>query len=51
VIVTWDVAAPKAARREGTRVELVGMNAASTTLVDRLAQHDKPGAMDEVAAH
>jgi SulP family sulfate permease len=38
-------------RREGTAVEIVGMNEASKTLVDRLAIHDKPGAMDQVAAH
>jgi sulfate permease, SulP family len=38
-------------RREGAAVEIIGMNEASKTLVDRLAIHDKPGAMDEVAAH
>jgi len=38
-------------RREGTAVEIIGMNEASKTLVDRLALHDKPGAMDQVAAH
>lgn len=38
-------------RREGTTVELIGLNEASKTIVDRLALHDKPGAMDEVAAH
>jgi SulP family sulfate permease len=38
-------------RREGTVVEIIGMNEASRTLVDRLAVHDKPGAMDQVAAH
>jgi sulfate permease, SulP family len=38
-------------RREGTEVELVGMNEASRTLVDRLALHDKPGAMDQLNAH
>jgi len=31
-------------RREGTRVEVSGMNAASATLVSRLGVHDKPGA-------
>jgi SulP family sulfate permease len=31
-------------RREGTEVEILGMNAASTTLVGRLATYDKPGA-------
>jgi SulP family sulfate permease len=38
-------------RREGTEVELKGMNQASKTLVLRLAQHDKSGAMDELEAH
>ncbi len=38
-------------RREGTEVELRGMNEASKTLVLRLAEHDKPGAMDKLGAH
>jgi len=38
-------------RREGTEVELQGMNEASKTLVLRIAKHDKPGAMDELGAH
>jgi SulP family sulfate permease len=38
-------------RREGTEVELIGLNEASATLVDRLAIHDKPGAMDSLIAH
>jgi SulP family sulfate permease len=38
-------------RREGTQVELIGLNEASKTIVDRLAVHDKPGAMDQSAAH
>jgi SulP family sulfate permease len=38
-------------RREGTEVELRGMNEASKTLVLRIAKHDKPGAMDEIGAH
>ncbi|MFA7430704.1 MAG: SulP family inorganic anion transporter, partial [Rhodospirillaceae bacterium] len=29
-------------RREGTEVEVIGLNEASTTLVDKLAIHDKP---------
>jgi sulfate permease, SulP family len=29
----------------------VGLNEASKTIVDRLAVHDKPGAMDQVSAH
>lgn len=35
-------------RREGTEVEVVGMNEASTTLVDRFAIHDKPGAVEQL---
>ena len=31
-------------RREGTEVEIVGLNEASATLVDRLGVHDKPDA-------
>jgi SulP family sulfate permease len=38
-------------RREGTEVELIGLNEASATLVDRLAIHDKPGAMDSLISH
>lgn len=32
-------------RREGAEVGIVGMNEASETIVDRLAVHDKPGAV------
>ena len=28
-----------------------GMNEASETIVDRLAVHDKPGALDKLMAH
>lgn len=38
-------------RRDGADVEIIGMNAASETLVDRLAIHDKPGALDKLMAH
>jgi SulP family sulfate permease len=38
-------------RREGTEVEIIGMNDASKTLVLQIAKHDKPGAMDELDAH
>ena len=54
----WDISAVQALdmavlkfRREGAEVEVVGMNAASETIVDRLALHDKPGALDKLAAH
>ncbi len=38
-------------RREGTEVEILGMNEASATIVDRLAIHDKPGALDKLLDH
>lgn len=38
-------------RRDGSEVEIVGMNKASKTIVDRLAVHDEPGAMDRLMAH
>ncbi|MBN2751426.1 MAG: SulP family inorganic anion transporter, partial [Rhodospirillaceae bacterium] len=38
-------------RREGTEVRIIGMNEASATLVDKLALHDKPGAMDHPSGH
>ena len=51
----WDITAVSALdkavlkfRREGTEVEVVGMNAASATLVDRFAVHDKPGAVEQL---
>ncbi|MCK9489476.1 MAG: SulP family inorganic anion transporter [Xanthomonadales bacterium] len=47
----WDLSAVGALdkvvlkfRRQGTAVEVIGMDAASSTLVDRLGVHDKPGA-------
>ncbi|MEO0972240.1 MAG: SulP family inorganic anion transporter [Pseudomonadota bacterium] len=51
----WDVSSVAALdlivmkfRREGAEVELVGLNEASETIVDKLALHDKPGAMDSL---
>lgn len=38
-------------RREGAEVEILGMNDASQTIVDRLALHDKPGGMDKLMSH
>jgi len=38
-------------RREGTEVELIGMNEASATLVDRLGVHDKPDAITRLTGH
>ena len=38
-------------RREGTVVDLVGMNEASATIVDKLAIYDKPGALEMMSKH
>ena len=38
-------------RRDGAEVEVIGMNEASETIVDKLAIHDKPGAMDSLMGH
>jgi SulP family sulfate permease len=38
-------------RREGAEVEVIGMNAASATLVDRFGVHDKDGATDILMGH
>jgi SulP family sulfate permease len=38
-------------RREGTEVEIVGLNEASATLVDTLATHDKPGTATSPGLH
>ena len=38
-------------RREGAEVELIGMNAASETIVDKLAIHDEPGAIERFFGH
>lgn len=38
-------------RRQGAEVELVGMNDASATIMDELAQHDRPGAMERMLGH
>jgi SulP family sulfate permease len=54
----WDLSAVGALdkvvlkfRREGTAVELLGMNEASATLVDRLGVHDKPDAERLMGGH
>lgn len=54
----WDITSVSALdkvvikfRREGTEVEVVGMNEASATIVDRFAVHDKPDAVDNLIAH
>lgn len=38
-------------RREGTQVRIEGLNEASATIVDKLAIHDKPGALDSLIGH
>jgi len=38
-------------RRAGAAVELVGMNEASATIMDKLAVHDQPGAIEKVLGH
>lgn len=54
----WDITAISALdgvilkfRREGTQVDVVGLDDASTTLVDRFAVHDKSGAIDKLMGH
>ncbi|WP_439529295.1 SulP family inorganic anion transporter [Pannonibacter sp.] len=54
----WDISSVAALdmvvlkfRREGAEVTIVGLNEASETIVDRLALHDKPGALDKLMAH
>ena len=54
----WDITAISALdkvilkfRREGTEVEVIGLNEASTTLVDKFAVHDKDGADDMLVGH
>ena len=38
-------------RREGTAVEVIGLNDASAAMVERYAIHDKPGADAQLGAH
>jgi SulP family sulfate permease len=54
----WDISSVAALdmivlkfRREGAEVEILGLNAASETIVDRLGVHDKPGAMEKLMGH
>ncbi|MEC9434073.1 MAG: SulP family inorganic anion transporter [Pseudomonadota bacterium] len=54
----WDISSVAALdmivlkfRREGAEVDILGLNAASETIVDKLAIHDKPGAMDALSGH
>jgi len=54
----WDITAVAALdkvvlklRREGTEVEVIGLNQASATIVDRFGVHDKPDAVDNLMGH
>lgn len=54
----WDLTAVSALdkvilkfRREGTEVEVIGLNEASATMVDRFAVHDKPDVVEQVMGH
>lgn len=54
----WDISSVAALdmavlkfRREGAEVDIIGLNEASETIVDKLAIHDKPGAMDKLLGH
>lgn len=54
----WDISSVAALdmavlkfRREGAEVDIIGMNKASETIVDKLAIHDKPGAMEKLLGH
>ncbi|MEM6382644.1 MAG: SulP family inorganic anion transporter [Pseudomonadota bacterium] len=54
----WDISSVQALdmavlkfRRDGADVEIVGMNQASETLMDRLSVKDQPGALDALDAH
>ncbi|WP_028237910.1 SulP family inorganic anion transporter [Stutzerimonas azotifigens] len=38
-------------RREGSDVEVLGLNEASATIVDRFGTHDKPDAIDRLMGH
>jgi len=53
----WDITSVSALdkvvlkfRREGTEVQLVGMNAATATIVDRFGVHDKPEEVEKILA-
>ena len=54
----WDITAVSALdkvvlkfRREGTEVEVIGLNEASATMMDKFALHDKDGAADMITDH
>ena len=54
----WDISSVQALdmvvvkfRREGAEVEILGMNNASETIVDKLSIHDKPDAIERLMGH
>jgi SulP family sulfate permease len=54
----WDITAVSALdkvvlrfRREGTEVEVLGLNEASATMVDKFGIHDKDGTDDVLMGH
>jgi SulP family sulfate permease len=54
----WDISSVAALdmivlkfRREGAAVDIVGMNEASETIVDKLGIHDRPGALERLMGH
>src|SRR5690606_33463273 len=54
----WDITAVGALdkvvlklRRQGTEVEVIGLNQATATIVDRFGTHDKPDTIDVLAGH
>jgi len=54
----WDITSVSALdmvvlkfRREGAETEIIGLNAASETILGKLAIHDEPGALDRLLGH
>ncbi len=54
----WDISSVTALdmvvlkfRREGAEVEIIGLNEASETLVEKLSVYDKPGALERLLGH
>ncbi len=54
----WDISSVTALdmvvlkfRREGAEVDIIGLNEASETIVDKLGEHDKPGALERLLDH
>jgi SulP family sulfate permease len=54
----WDITAVSALdavvlkfRRAGTQVQVIGLNQASATLIDRFSMHDQPDALERAVGH